>query len=103
MAHDGNNTETPAYYMYHLQSATDRWAIAVEQVRIDRFSVSVLYKEANWPDFGVIRYWTVDDRTMAEARYLELQRIFAGIDEGVGYKELARAIPPEERHARTDE
>lgn len=95
---DANSGENMAdYYMYHLQSPNDRWAIAVEQVRPGRFHVSVLASQPGWGMFGVVRYWVAQDQTLAEARYLELQTLFAGIDEGADIKVVQALLPPAER------
>jgi hypothetical protein len=96
---EANNREEMAnYYLYHAESPASTWGLAVEQVEADHFNVCVLFKEPAWDVFGVIRYWTVEDRAEAEARYLELQKIFETLDEGVTLKTLQRALPEEERH-----
>ena len=95
---EANSGENMAdYYLYHVQSAEDRWAIAVEQTRADRFHVSVLVKQFGWDLFGVVRFWIFDERAMAEARYLELQRIFADLLEGVALEDLLKMLPEAER------
>jgi hypothetical protein len=101
---EANSGEDMAdYYLYFAQSAEDRWALAVEQMQLDRFHVSVLMKQADWPVFGVLRYWVFPDRAMAEARYLELQRLLADIAEDVPMKELLAKLPPRDRGGITPE
>lgn len=98
---EANSGENMAdYYLYHAQSADDRWALAVEQVRGDRFHVSVLVNEPGWDMFGVVRYWIFTDRAMAEARYLELQRLMAGVAEGATMQEVLPLLPTAERGGR---
>ena len=97
---EANNQENMAnYYLYHSESANNAWGLAVEQVEADAFNVCVLYKEPDWDMYGVIRYWTFDDRAMAEARYLELQTLLRDVEESVGMKELLKTLPETERHA----
>jgi hypothetical protein len=91
------------YYLYHAQSEGDRWAVAVEQMQIDRFHVSVLMKQPDWPVFGVLRYWVFPDRAMAEARYLELQRLLSAFAEDVAMKELMVKLPERDRGGITPE
>lgn len=91
-----------AYYLYHVESPHSRWAVAVEQVEPERFNVSVLYREPAWDVYGVIRYWGFRERSMAEARYLEAQRILGELDEEAGINEVVKALPADER-LREDE
>lgn len=90
------------YYLYHCESDTSRWAIAVEQPREDRYNVSVMYQEPGWDVFGVIRYWQYEDRPSAEARYLQLQNMFADLDEGITIKTLTRNLPATEPRLADD-
>lgn len=90
--------ELDNYYLYHAESPQSIWGLAVEQVELDHYNVSVLFKEPDWDVFGVLRYWTVAERAEAEARYLELQKIFETLAEDVTLKTLQRALPEQERH-----
>jgi hypothetical protein len=86
-----------AYYLYRMQSKQDRWGLAVEQLEADRFSVAVTYQEPGWPVHGVARYWVYATRDLAEARFLELQRLLGGEAEDQPLKALTAKLPPEER------
>ncbi|HEY9722627.1 MAG TPA: hypothetical protein V6D47_11465 [Oscillatoriaceae cyanobacterium] len=90
------------YYMYHVSSPASRWSVAVEQPEQDRFNVQVLFREPAWDLSGVLRYWTYSDRTLAEARYIELQRILGGLPEDSDMAAIVSALPPEERTERGD-
>jgi hypothetical protein len=89
--------ETSTYYIYRLESPSRRWGIAVEQVVADLFNVSVTYCEPDWDLHGVVRYWSFDSRDMAEARYLELQRLLGDADEATEMRALLATLPPTER------
>lgn len=86
------------YYLYHSESSNGRWSLAVEQPTPESFSVSVLYKEPDWDVSGVIRYWVFGERAEAEARYLELQKLFEGLEETETLKSMPKRLPPTERH-----
>jgi hypothetical protein len=95
---EANSGENMAdYYLYHVQSEENRWALAVEQTRGDRFHVSVLMSEPGWDVFGAVRYWVFEERALAEARYLELQRLMADIDEQEDMKAVLAKLPAAER------
>jgi hypothetical protein len=91
-------TNMAQYYLYHSESPASRWAIAVEQPTQETFNVSVLYREPDWDVFGTIRYWVFEDRVDAEARYLELQKLFRELAEDATIKAIVRQLPEEERH-----
>ena len=96
---EANTKENMANYdLDHAESPQSTYGLAVEQVESDQFNVCVLFKEPAWDVYGVLRYWTFDDRALAEARYLELQKAFETLDEGITMKALLRALPEEERH-----
>lgn len=84
-------------YLYHSESAQGRWGLGVEQVTPERFDVSVNFREPGWDVAGVIRYWTFAERALAEARYLELQRLFEGFCEDVTMDEVMPRLPATER------
>ena len=65
--------------------------------------VAVAYREPAWDVYGTIRYWVYDDRSLAEARYLELQRLFGDLDEAITMKALERNQPPVEAHWHHEE
>lgn len=88
------------YYLYHVSSPEGRWSVAVEQPENDRFNVAVLFRDPAWDLAGVLRYWNYGDRALAEARYLELQRILGGLPEETAMGDLVKALPPEERTER---
>jgi hypothetical protein len=101
---EANSGENMAdYYLYHIQSEENRWAIAVEQTRGDRFHVSVMVKQFGWDMYGVVRYWAFEERAMAEARYLELQRIFGELEEGIALEDLVKKLPPADRRVPSEE
>ncbi|MFP5503266.1 MAG: hypothetical protein ACLGIN_12330 [Candidatus Sericytochromatia bacterium] len=101
---DANSrAEMQNYYLYHAESPDARWAISVEQVVEGRFNVAVAYREPAWDVYGTIRYWVYDDRSLAEARYLELQRLFGDLDEAITMKALERNLPPVEAHWHHEE
>jgi hypothetical protein len=96
---EANNKENMAnYYLYHAESPQGVYGLAVEQVEADHFNVCVLFKEPAWDMYGVLRYWTFEDRAEAEAHYLNLQKVLADIDEGISMKAIQRVLPEEERH-----
>lgn len=86
-----------AYYLYRMQSKADRWGLAVEQPETERFTVSVTYQEPGWDVHGIARYWVYATRDLAEARFLELQRLLGGLDEALELKAMTAALPEEER------
>jgi hypothetical protein len=95
---EANNKENMAnYYLYHAESPANLYGLAVEQVEQDLYNVCVLYKEPDWDMYGVLRYWSFEDRAEAEARYLQLQTLFADVDEGISMKAIQRVLPEEER------
>ncbi|MDB5101984.1 MAG: hypothetical protein JWM80_6405 [Cyanobacteria bacterium RYN_339] len=101
---DANSGENMAdYYLYHFQSEQDRWALAVEQTAGNRFHVSVMVKQFGWDIHGVVRYWVFDERDMAEARLLELQGIFGGMEEGIALEDLIKKLPAAERRVPSEE
>lgn len=85
-----------AYYLYRMQSKGDRWGLAVEQLETDRFSVAVTFQEPGWDVHGVARYWVYATRDLAEARFLELQRLLGKLDEDLDLKALTAELPEEE-------
>lgn len=89
--------EAETYYIYRLESPARRWGIAVEQLNPERFSVAVTYCEAAWDVHGVARYWAFDSRDLAEARYLELQRLLGNLDEEADLEAMLGALPAVER------
>ncbi len=89
-------------YLYHLESANGRWAIAIEHFREAHFNVCVMYRDPDWDLHGVIRYWKCSARDMAEARFLALQNLFANLDADLALTDMLRHLPPEERHAPTN-
>ncbi|MEB3330842.1 MAG: hypothetical protein VKQ33_16595 [Candidatus Sericytochromatia bacterium] len=89
--------EATAYYVYRLESPARRWGIAVEHLIADQFNVSVTYCEAGWDVHGVVRYWSFDSRDLAEARYLELQRLLGEADEASDMQAMLALLPPPER------
>ena len=53
---EANSGEDMAdYFLYHARSADQRYGLAVEQARVDRFHVSVLMREPGWDVDGVLR------------------------------------------------
>ena len=95
---EANSKENMAnYYLYHAEGPQGVYGLAVEQVEQEHYNVCVLFKEPGWDMYGVLRYWTFEDRAEAEASYLRLQNQFADIDEGIGMKALLRVLPEEER------
>lgn len=101
---DANNrAEMADYYLYHVESPDARWAIAVEQATEARFNVSVMFREPGWDVYGTVRYWSYPERSMAEARYLQLQDLFKDLDEGITLKAMTRSLPEEERTYGEDE
>lgn len=88
--------EMQNYYLYKMQSKADRWGIAVEQPETDRFTVAVTFQEPGWDVDGVARYWVYKTRDLAEAKFLELQRVLGGFEEDLALKELVKLLPPEE-------
>lgn len=103
---EANNKENMAnYYLYHSESPKGIYGLAVEQVEMDHFNVCVLFKDPAWGEdmFGVLRYWTFEDRAEAEAHYLNLQRVMADVDEDISMKAIQRVLPEEERHAPRSE
>lgn len=95
---EANNKENMAnYYLYHAESPNSLYGLAVEQVEADLYNVNVLFKQPDWDVFGVLRYWSFDDRAVAEARYLELQKLFEGLEEDLDMKAVLKALPEEER------
>jgi hypothetical protein len=101
---EANSGENMAdYYLYHVQSEENRWALAVEQTRGDRFHVSVMVKQFGWDMYGVVRYWVFEERAMAEARYLELQRLLGELDEGIALEDLMKKLPPADRRVPSEE
>lgn len=89
--------EMEHYYLYKMQSKGERWGLAVEQPELDRFTVAVTFKDPAWDIDGVARYWVYKTRDLAEARFLELQRVMGGLDEGLALEALVKQLPPEER------
>ena len=85
-----------AYYLYRMESPTGRWGLAVEQLELDRFSVAVTYQEPGWDVHGIARYWVYATRDLAEARFLELQRLLGKLDEGQDLKAMVPHLPEEE-------
>ncbi len=86
-----------AFYLYRMQSPTSRWGLAVEHPETDRFCVAVTFEEAGWDVYGTARYWMYPTRDLAEARFLELQRLLGGLDEGLDLRAMVAQLPPEER------
>ena len=86
------------FYLYHVESPYGRWALGVEQPREGRFQVVVELREEGWDVAGAVRYWLYEDRAMAEARYLELQRLFEDLDEDAELSAIVAALPAIERH-----
>lgn len=86
------------FYLYHVESPYSRWALGVEHVSEGRFQVVVELKEKEWDVAGAVRYWVFEDRAMAEARYLELQRLFEDLDEEAELKSILAVLPEVERH-----
>jgi hypothetical protein len=46
---------------------------------------------------GVVRYWSFESRDLAEARYLELQRLLGEADEAADMRAMLALLPPVER------
>lgn len=86
-----------AYYLYRMESPSGHWGLAVEQLELDRFSVAVTFQEPGWDVHGIARYWVYATRDLAEARFLELQRLFGGLDEALELRAMTALLPPEER------
>lgn len=85
-----------AYYLYRMMSTGDRWGLAVEHLEVDRFSVAVTYQEPGWDVHGVARYWVYATRDLAEARFLELQRLLGKLEESLDLKAMTPELPEEE-------
>ncbi|MEB3196502.1 MAG: hypothetical protein VKP62_04790 [Candidatus Sericytochromatia bacterium] len=92
-----------AYYLYRMESPARRWGLAVEQLREDRFHVAVTYAEPEWDVHGVVRYWSYETRDLAEARYLELQRVLGAVEESLEMKAILAVLPAVERAEAADE
>lgn len=91
--------EMESYYLHRLESPSRRWGLAVEQVKSDNFSVSVTYMEPDWPVYGVARHWSYESRDVAEALYLQLQKLLADVDEQTDLRGVTALLPQAERIA----
>lgn len=87
-----------AFYLYHVESPYGRWGLSVEHVQEGRYHVGVELREKDWDVAGMVRYWVYEERAMAEARYLELQRLFEDVDEETEMKAVLALLPEPERH-----
>jgi hypothetical protein len=95
--------EMESYYLHRLESPSRRWGLAVEQIKADNFSVSVTYMEPNWPVHGVARHWSYESRDVAEALYLQLQKLLADVDEQLDLRGVTALLPPPERIANPED
>ena len=91
------------YYMHHARAADGRWQLAVERANVGRFHVSVLLQDEGWDVAGTLRYWAFTDLALAEARFLELQRIFKELPDDAIMRAVLSALPPADKRGTEDD